>query len=193
MATSISAKRLVLTLNAGSSTLKYALFEAGENSRVGARIASDTLERRRGAGNDDTSLLEAVFKVMEERGGISRLAAVGHRIVHGGARYDHSVIVTDAVIEELKTLSDLDPDHMPAELAILETTRAKLPNVPQIACFDTAFHRSMPRVARIVPIPRLYEAQGIQRYGFHGLSYTFLMGELERVAGAEASKGRVVI
>lgn len=192
MATSSPATRLVLTLNAGSATLKYAVFEAGDGARSGQRIASGTLERG-GRDGDDTRLLEAVFEAVEERGGVARLGAVGHRIVHGGARYDHSLLVSDAVIADLKKLCELDPAHMPAELAILEATRAKLPDVPQVACFDTAFHRSMPRVARIVPIPRVYESQGVQRYGFHGLSYTFLMGELERVAGVEASKGRVVI
>jgi acetate kinase len=190
MKSSKHAARLVLTLNAGSSSLKYALFETRNDARIShERVASGTLER----ATSDSSALDDILRIVDDHGGLSRLAAVGHRIVHGGQRFEHSEIVDDHVIAELKKLSTLDPDHMPAEISILEAMHARSPEVLQVACFDTAFHRTIPRVARIVPIPRAYESEGVIRYGFHGLSYTFLLGELKRVAGPEAMRGRVVI
>ena len=90
-------------------------------------------------------------------------------------------------------LSPFDPEHLPEEILLIEAIRRRFPDLPQVACFDTAFHHDLPRVARLLPIPRRYEAQGVRRYGFHGLSYEFLMGELGRVAGTEAAQGRVVL
>ena len=97
------------------------------------------------------------------------------------------------MIEELHRLSAFDPDHMPEEILLAEAFHRQFPDLPQVACFDTAFHHDMPRVAQMLPIPRRYEAQGVRRYGFHGLSYEFLVGELARVAGTEAAQGRVIL
>jgi acetate kinase len=97
------------------------------------------------------------------------------------------------MIEDLRALDPFDPDHLPGEIELVEALRARAPDVPQVACFDTAFHHDMPRVAQIVPIPRRYEAAGVRRYGFHGLSYTYLMEELARVAGPEEAAGRVIL
>src|SRR5208337_1625538 len=97
------------------------------------------------------------------------------------------------MIEELRRLSPFDPDHMPEEIQLTEAFHRRFPDLPQVACFDTAFHHDMPRVAQLLPIPRRYEAQGVRRYGFHGLSYAFLMEELERLAGPEAAQGRVIL
>jgi acetate kinase len=97
------------------------------------------------------------------------------------------------MIEDLRGLSSFDPEHMPEELILIEAFSHRFPDVPQVACFDTAFHHDLPRVARLLPIPRRYEAQGLRRYGFHGLSYSFLMDELARVAGATAARGRVIL
>lgn len=97
------------------------------------------------------------------------------------------------MIEELRKISSYDPDHLPGEIELIEAFRSHDPNLPQVACFDTAFHHDMPRVAQIVPIPRRFEAAGVRRYGFHGLSYAFLMEELARVAGPEEAKGRVIL
>ena len=104
----------------------------------------------------------------------------------------HSAL-TMRMLDELRRISSFAPEHLPAEIALMEVFAARFPHVPQIACFDTAFHRTLPRVARLLPIPRRYEAKGVQRYGFHGLSYAFLMEELERVAGAKAANGRVIL
>jgi acetate kinase len=97
------------------------------------------------------------------------------------------------MVEELRQLRPFDPEHLPEEIQLIEAFHRRFPNVPQEACFDTAFHNDLPRVARLLPIPRRYEAQGVRRYGFHGLSYAFLMGELARVAGAEVAQGRVIL
>lgn len=113
--------------------------------------------------------------------------------MHGGPRLDGPRLLTPDVLTEIRRLTALDPDHLPAEIAIVEAVQARAPGLPQVACFDTAFHFTMPAVARLVPIPRSYREQGVQRYGFHGLSYTYLVEELARVAGERAARGRVVI
>jgi acetate kinase len=118
---------------------------------------------------------------------------VGHRIVNGGARLYEPQIVNAALLDELRRISAYAPDHLPVEIAMIDLFKERAPNLPQVACFDTAFHRSMPRVARTLPIPRRFQADGVERYGFHGLSYAFLMEELARVAGAEAALGKVVL
>ena len=114
---------------------------------------------------------------------IDQADAIGHRVVHGGPRYVRPERITGPLLAELRRVAPFDPDHLPAEIALIEALGRRMPNVPQVACFDTAFHRSMPRVARLLPIPRKYERMGIERYGFHGLSFEFLMEELARVSG----------
>ncbi len=96
-------------------------------------------------------------------------------------------------LTELHRLSPFDPDHLPEEILLTEAFHRRFPDLPQVACFDTAFHHDLPRVAQLLPIPRRYEAQGVRRYGFHGLSYAFLMEELARLAGPEAAQGRVIL
>ncbi|MEO8211565.1 MAG: acetate/propionate family kinase, partial [Myxococcales bacterium] len=97
------------------------------------------------------------------------------------------------MLDELHRICPYDPDHLPAEMELIEAFRQRHPKLPQVACFDTAFHHTMPRVAKMLPLPRRFEAKGIQRYGFHGLSYAYLMDELARVAGAKAAHGRVIL
>ena len=97
------------------------------------------------------------------------------------------------MVEEFRQLSPFDPEHLPEEILLTEAFHRRFPDLPQVACFDTAFHHDLPCVARLLPIPRRYEAQGVRRYGFHGLSYEFLMGELDRLAGSEVAKGRVIL
>lgn len=125
--------------------------------------------------DDHVSALEHLLKRLAETPGPKGLRAVGHRVVHGGANYRHPQHVDGAMLTELRRISAFDPEHLPAAIALMEVFAAKFPAVPQIACFDTAFHSAMPRVAKLLPIPRRYEAQGVQRYGFHGLSYEYLM------------------
>jgi acetate kinase len=150
----------ILALNAGSSSLKYALFDP-------ERVASGKIE---GAGSLD-AVLAAIGRAPE---------AVGHRIVHGGPRYLAPTRVTPELLAELKRISPFDPEHLPAEIALIEAVERRFPGLPQVACFDTAFHKDLPRASRILPIPRKYEAQGVRRYGFHGLSYAYVVDLLRR-------------
>jgi acetate kinase len=113
--------------------------------------------------------------------------------VHGGPKYSQPQRITAEMVEDLRRLSPFDPEHLPEEILLTEEFHRRFPDLPQVACFDAAFHHDLPRVAQLLPIPRRYEAQGVRRYGFHGLSYAFLMGELARVAGTEAAQGRVIL
>jgi acetate kinase len=130
---------------------------------------------------------------IEQRNGRDALAAAGHRVVHGGPKYSEPQRITSEMIAELHGLSPFDPEHLPEEILLIEALQRRFPDLPQVACFDTAFHHDLPRVAQLLPIPRRYEAQGVRRYGFHGLSYSFLIGELGRLAGAETAQGRVIL
>jgi acetate kinase len=200
----------ILTVNGGSSSIKFALFEAGGALH---RILEGTVERiglpdaifRVTGSNsaddvrhpvtapDHTAAVGVLMDWMEERSGREALTAVGHRVVHGGPTYSEPERITATMVEELRRLSPFDPEHMPEEILLTEAFHRRFPELPQVACFDTAFHHDLPRVARLLAIPRRYEAEGVRRYGFHGLSYAFLMGELARLAGAEAARGRVVL
>jgi len=118
--------------------------------------------------------------------------AVGHRVVHGMTRSEPER-VTAELLDELHGITPYDPEHLPFEIELIEAIRQRHLTLSQVACFDTAFHRTMPRVASLLPIPRRYEAAGVRRYGFHGLSYEFLKGELARLGDPAATKGRVIL
>jgi acetate kinase len=142
---------------------------------------------------DHTEAVGTLMDWIEERSGRDALTAVGHRVVHGGTTYSMPQRITAEMIEKLHRLTPFDPEHLPEEILLTEAFHRRFPDLPQVACFDTAFHQDLPRVARLLPIPRRYEAQGVRRYGFHGLSYAFLMEELARLAGAAAAQGRVIL
>jgi acetate kinase len=200
----------ILTINGGSSSIKFALFEAGgalrrilggELERIGTPQASLRVTGTNQADNfsrpvataDHTVAVGALTDWIEEHSGRDGLTAVGHRVVHGGPKYSRPQLVTAEMVEELRRFSPFDPEHLPLELELIEAFRRRHPKLPQVVCFDTAFHRSMPRVATLLPIPRRYEAQGVRRYGFHGLSYEFLMAELACLGDPAATKGRVIL
>ena len=204
------ARTFVLTLNAGSSSLKFALFDAdsplsqivsGAITGIGSTLATFTLkdmageplERAAVSALDPVSGLAYLLDRLEAMVGSSGFAAVGHRVVHGGPRYRDPQRVDSTMLAELRRISAFNPVHLPCEIALMEVIAAKFPQTAQVACFDTAFHSQMPRVAKMLTIPRRYEGMGVQRYGFHGLSYAGLMEEVERVAGTEAAKGRVIL
>jgi acetate kinase len=198
----------ILTINGGSSSIKFALFEADDSLR---RILEGAIERiglpeatfrvkgldqadnfsRSVTAPDHTVAVGVLMDWIEKRS--DALTAVGHRIVHGGPKYSKPQRITTEMVEELHQLSSFDPEHLPEEILLTEAFHHRFPDLPQVACFDTAFHHDLPRVARLLPIPRRYEAQGVRRYGFHGLSYAFLMGELARLAGTEIAQGRVIL
>jgi acetate kinase len=129
---------------------------------------------------------------LETQPDFAMVKAVGHRVVHG-MKHTEPEIVTPELLAELHRISPYDPDHLPREIELIETFRERHPKLPQVACFDTAFHQTMPRVAKLLPIPRRFDAKGVQRYGFHGLSYAYLMEELARLGDPAATKGRVIL
>lgn len=200
----------ILTVNGGSSSIKFAIFEADDSldlvlsgaiERIGfsdaeitvnAAFAADSFSQPISAP-DHTAAVDALMNWIEARNTTDALCAVGHRVLQGGPAYYKPQRVTADMLAELRKLSPFDPDHIPEELELLEAFGNRFPRLAQIACFDTAFHHGMPRVAQLIAIPRRYEAQGIRRYGFHGLSYAFLLEELGKIAGSEASRGRVIL
>lgn len=204
----------ILVLNAGSSSLKFrlygvdadakpALVAKGQVEGIGVRprfVASDAggvrLAEETGAiaaSGGHAEALELLAAWLKSRfGGTMRLMAVGHRVVHGGVKHAGPVRVTDAVLAELECLVPLAPLHQPHNLAAIRAVMARMPQVPQVACFDTSFHRGHPELADRFALPEALYAEGIRRYGFHGLSYEYIAGALPRVA-PEIAHGRVVV
>jgi|SRR5271157_682430 len=203
-------KDCILTVNGGSSSIKFALFEAGDSlqrilagsiERIGRPEATFLVKGSDKADNftrpvtaaNHTEAVGVLMDWIEERIRRGELTAVGHRVVHGGPKYSEPQRITPEMVAELHELQPFDPDHLPEEILLTEAFHHRFPNLVQVACFDTAFHHDLPRVAQLFAIPRHYEAQGVRRYGFHGLSYAFLMEELARIAGPQAARGRVIL
>jgi acetate kinase len=204
------AQACVLTINGGSSSIKFALFEAGETlqrilagsiERIGQPETTfvvkgldkaDNFKKSLNAGNH-TAAVGVLMDWIEQRFQHGGLSAIGHRVVHGGPKYSEPQRITPEMVAELHQLQPFDPEHLPEEILLTEAFHHRFPNLVQVACFDTAFHHDLPRIAQILPIPRRFEAKGVRRYGFHGLSYAFLMEELGRVAGLQAARGRVIL
>ncbi|MEO7052453.1 MAG: acetate/propionate family kinase [Rhodanobacter sp.] len=205
-----SSHSRILTINGGSSSIKFAMFEARE---VPQRILSGAIERigqaqatleTKGPGEaehashavkapDHAAAVDVLMDWIGQRPHADGLAAVGHRVVQGGPNCSAPQLITDALIEDVRQLFSFDPEHLPEEIRLIEGFRRRFPDVPQVACFDTAFHHDLPRLAQLLAIPRRYEKQGVRRYGFHGLSYESLMGELANQAGAQAAQGRIIL
>ncbi|HWB49708.1 MAG TPA: acetate/propionate family kinase [Stellaceae bacterium] len=203
----------ILALNSGSSSLKFALFEVegerplvlaakGEIAGIGTAprfravdASGNVLSERdwpSGAGLRHEAFLAELLSWIDNNRGDDRLAAVGHRVVHGGADFSAPVLVDDHVLAALDQLAPLAPLHQPHNLAAVRALRTIRPSLPQVACFDTAFHHDMPSVATRFALPRDYEASGVRRYGFHGLSYEFISGAFAAIAPT-ISAGRVVV
>jgi acetate kinase len=205
----------VLAVNGGSSSLKFALFDvppssctppspilAGRVERIGLdgsrmSVTTKTNDAERQSwpvsAPDPVAAADVVLDWLESSHGQASIAGVGFRVVHGGPHYHRPERITPDLVAELRRLIPLDVDHLPGEIALIEHFQKKMPGIALVACFDTAFHRDLPRVAQIVPVPRRFESAGVRRYGFHGLSYAYLMEELERVAGREVAAGRVIL
>jgi acetate kinase len=201
----------ILVVNAGSSSLKFSVFRRRASAAMtldvrgsidgigtaprlsvrdgtGGRIADDTVD----PGGDASGALEAVAGWLRAYYSGARVLGVGHRVVHGGPQHARPTIVTPAVVEDLRALVPLAPLHQPYNLAAIEAVAETLRDVPQVACFDTSFHRGWPAVADVVPLPRDLVRDGVQRYGFHGLSYEYVASVLPDVA-PEIAKGRVIV
>lgn len=192
----------ILVLNAGSSSLKAALFDG--DTRASAAVdrigkSGSKLSLVRGAEKEEhpakaKDAMGALDEILTALGvALGDLEAVGHRLVHGGPKHLEPCLLTKGVLADLEQLVPVDPEHLPVELAVVRAIAKRAPKLVQSASFDTAFHRTLPRVAKLLPIPAKYEQRGIHRYGFHGLSYTYLVGELARIAGDDAADGRLVL
>lgn len=183
-----SAPPCILTINAGSSSIRFAVYQPGEtlSQRIGGKI--DHVDSRVGRG---AAAVDLLLDRLEAQPLFASVRAVGHRVVHGMKRSEPAR-VTPRLLAELRQLIPYAPDHLPREIGLIEAIARRHPKLPQVACFDTAFHRTMPRVAKLLPIPRRYATKGVERYGFHGLSYAYLMEELGRL-DPEAAIGRVIL
>jgi acetate kinase len=205
----MNEKPSILTINGGSSSIKFALYEAVEPLKRGLHGMVDRIGlsgtnlkfheadgkpevSRKLVAADHKSAANALIDWLEKKIDFKSVKGVGHRVVHG-MKHTEPEIVSRILLDELRRISPNDPDHLPREIELIETFRQRYPKLPQIACFDTAFHQTMPRVAKLLPIPRRFDAKGIQRYGFHGLSYAYLMEELVRLGDPMATKGRVIL
>jgi acetate kinase len=176
----------VLTINGGSSSLRYALFEL---QQYPVRLLGGKLERLAGSA---AKAVDAMLDKLCADAAYVRPDAIGHRVVHG-MRHSAPERIGAKLLTQLRKNVLYDPEHLPREIEFIQAMQRRFKKIPQAACFDTAFHRTMPRVATLLPIPRRYATRGVQRYGFHGLSFTFLMQELERMGDGAAKSGRVIL
>jgi len=204
----MSAGRAILALNAGSSSLKFALFKVGLSLDMTAKgeienldaaphfVAYDAtgakLAETHGATSDFAATLGNLLKFVDAHLGDARLGAVGHRVVHGGVAHVAPEMVTPSLLAALDALVSLDPLHLPHNIAPMRALASARPKLAQVACFDTAFHHTMPREASHFALPRALTEAGVRRYGFHGLSYEFIVEQLKTSAPALA-KGRVIV
>jgi len=203
-----SAGASILTINSGSSSIRFAVYKAGEPprrqldgkiDRIGLKGTNLTVEDpagkpqvpRRLAAADPLAAMRFLLDWLQSHPVFASVEAAGHRVVHG-MRHSEPERVTPKLLAELRRITPYAPEHLPRGIALIEAFSRRHPGLPQVACFDTAFHRGMPRVAKLLPIPRRYAARGVERYGFHGLSYAYLLEELGRLDPA-AAKGRVIL
>ena len=198
----------ILAINGGSSSIRFGLYQCGETlerklsgkvDRIGLSGTSLTFANSIAqsktlpvAGSDHKTATISLMNWLESQEGHESLAAVGHRVVHGMS-HTAPERITPELMDELRRLSPYDPEHLPGAIELIEAVGQHHPQLPQVACFDTAFHRTMPRVARMLPLPRRYASKGLERYGFHGLSYEYLMEELARLGDPAVKNGRVIL
>lgn len=199
----------ILTINGGSSSIKFALYSmdeklkklfSGQIKRIGLtdpeftvsnNITHEQNEIIIGATNFKEAA-DVLIKWLKIQKHFDRVNCIGHRIVHGMV-HAHPQIIDDKLLEELQHISEYDPDHLPAEIEMIESFKKQFPRLLQVACFDTSFHTTMPPVAKLLPVPRRFDKAGVHRYGFHGLSFTYLMEALKNIKGKDESKGRIIL
>ena len=200
----------ILTINSGSSSIKFSVYQMGQAEslilsgmieRIGQNPAILRIKDAQGKTNlEDTLYLrdhdagfKSLFEWLGKNGLVGKIGAVGHRIVHGGIEYSRPQGITPELMEKLNELVPLAPDHLPNEITGIMAINKSYPGLTQVACFDTAFHRQLPLRAKMYPLPRTLFQEGIMRYGFHGLSYEYIMQELMTVAGEKIARGRIII
>lgn len=173
---------------------------SGVLDRIGQRESHFTVkdatgvlkEKRTLNLSDHHAAISFLLDWFEEEDVFASIKAVGHRVVHG-MKHSKPELITEELLKELHQIIPYDPEHLPLEIGLIEDIRQRHPTLTQVACFDTAFHQTMPRISTLLPIPRRYDAMGIRRYGFHGLSYEFLKEELLRLGDPAITKGRVIL
>ncbi|NDP20730.1 MAG: acetate/propionate family kinase [Paludibacter sp.] len=199
----------ILTINGGSSSIKFAVYQVleslektlyGKIDRIGLSgtvltFNNQTKNKQESISfnaSDHLTVVNLLIEWLEGQLDFASIIAIGHRVVYG-MKHQEPEIITNKLLDELQRIELYDPDHLPGEIELIKGFLQRYPQLPQMACFDTAFHSTMPRIAKILPIPRRYEQKGVQRYGFHGLSYAYLMEELARLDGKKAASGRVIL
>lgn len=199
----------IVCINGGSSSIKFTLYQVGQPlkrklygriDRIGVGGTNLTCNPTDGspteshgiAASNHRAAANVLFDWLEDQDDFSSVGALGHRVVHG-MNHVQPEVISQELLDELHRVVPYDPEHLPREIELIETCRQRHSNLPQVACFDTAFHHTLPRVAKLLPLPRRFDAKGVQRYGFHGLSYAYLLEELARLGDPAASKGRVVL
>ncbi len=202
-------KSCVLTINGGSSSIKFALYQIedcliqllyGEVENIGTKNAklnsTQTITNQKSSVKITTSDPDAatnfLIEWLDKQDGFNAVKAIGHRIVFG-QQHTKPELITPELLAELKMIGAYDPEHLPGEIKLIEVFAKRYPALAQIACFDTSFHTTMPPVAKLLPIPRRYRDKGVQRYGFHGISYAYLTEELDRLAGSRTAQGKVIL
>jgi len=199
----------ILTINGGSSSIKIAVYKSvaaperiiscqleriGSSNPVLVFTDPDNLQKKSESvkASNMTEAVDVLINWLDKKNSFENLAAIGHRIVHG-MEYTEAQFISDSLLAELEKIVPYDPDHLPGEIELIKALRKKIPLLPQIACFDTAFHTSMPRIAKLLAIPRRFDREGIRRYGFHGLSFSYLMEELARKGEPAVKNGRIIL
>lgn len=181
------------SLNSFEHRLAVSVTDIGQPSaRLHIHETHKENEERAVTVTGQAAVIQTMLDVLSEKITTQDITAIGHRIVHGGPNYSEPRRITDELEQELQSLASFDPEHMPIELELIRTLRERFLDVPQIACFDTSFFHDLPKVAQLMPLPRQYQAQGLRRYGFHGLSYEYLLSAFRDVAGDVAANGRVI-
>lgn len=199
----------ILSINGGSSSIKFSLYKikeplellfSGEIEHIGSKKAklhyTDAATQQKiiidiKAANHEQAAAHLIAW-LEKQAGFTSVSAIGHRIVHG-MKHTEPQLITGDLVNEFKKISAFDPEHLPEEIKLIELFKQRYPALKQVACFDTSFHTSMPRIAKLLSIPYRYFEMGIQRYGFHGLSYAYLLEELELLAGKEAVRQKIIL
>ena len=199
----------ILSINGGSSSIKFSLYKIrepleqlfnGEIENIGTKKAklhfNNTVDQQKNNIDFEASNHEQaannLIDWLEKQKHFDSVKAIGHRIVHG-MKHTKPELISDDLLSELKKISAFDPEHLPEEIKLIEIFSKRYPSLKQVACFDTSFHTSMPTVAKLLSIPRRFYEKGIQRYGFHGLSFAYLLEELKRVAGDDTAKGKIIL
>ena len=198
----------VLTINGGSSGIKFALYDISDSlkflfsgelafrdNHATLNFRDEMMVQKMMTDFDDVdphNAADFLIDQLEKQDHFNTINVIGHRIVHG-MKHTSPKVLTPELLNDLKSITAYDPEHLPREIKLIEAFKKRLPTTPQVACFDTAFHSDMPDVAKLLSIPRRFQKDGIHRYGFHGLSYAYLLEELEKIAGKEIAHGKIII